>query len=349
MSDFINVSASGSNDGVKSDAVNALTGEKRSTAKSVLFRNIRCDANRNPREESVYTDSRNTFLARSINDFGFDPNEPISVSQRADGLYWVIKGHRRYHAVKTLIEAGLPAVTGESPSPAVGPNPERFKEIPCLVFKGLTLTEELDLLMDHGGIIKLNEREQVRAAREMTGVFSHEIIAKKLGMSRSNYTNGIGKLFVLPECVMTHFLTPESKDNKLPKLTQAARKILVEEHNKDMKLPDARIRVGGPNFMGAWEKFLKEGAPTTPKAMSRDTIEALFGTLSPATDQDIMDLLQAVHDNNTANASTAIARLKMSLKIAGNTVGTNRVTIEEGIVKPISNGEYTDAVQDATC
>jgi hypothetical protein len=332
----VEVSATGDQPVREVNATEAFARTK--TFKDVDRTKIKADLVRNPRDPKVYKDGRNKFLARAIYDFGLA--EDLWVSLRADGFYWILRGHRRFAAIETICNEGLEAVADDPTKPAVPADPTRFAKIKCIVYRGLTPDEELDLVMDHGGVVKLSKQEQFLAAKTMASYgWTHALIAPKLGMTRANYTNGLAKLMLMPQVVQDTFLSTE-KD--APSMSQKTIQLLATEFDKDQKLPGARLRTAGPNFNASWEKFLKEGNTTPDKGMDRAGLAALMVNLNPgSSDQDIIDLIQAIHDNNGMNAATSINRLKALLKIARPETFTR---IEEGI--PATVGSFTEVEDD---
>lgn len=84
-------------------------------------------------------------------------------------LYRVIRGHRRFKAVE-LINANHGSL---------------IKDLSCVVYRGLTEAEEIQLMVDHTGVEPLNDFEMYLAVKRLFGTnLSQEAIGTQLGMSR---------------------------------------------------------------------------------------------------------------------------------------------------------------------
>lgn len=313
--------------------------EATDSIKLITRGHINVDYERNPRLKSKYDRKKASmaWLCRSLLQHGLQ--EPLVVSQRADGTYWLLKGHRRLSAIIIVATEGLEkSGSGIDTLPALAADPDFMVKVRCRVLKGLSIQGEMDILMDHADIVGLTRQEKLLAAKILTQYgFTHHFISKKVGMSRPNYSNSIGKLLMMPTCVEDAYLS-EEKD--APDITQAALKKLSDAYDFDQKAPGARLKVAGPKFNEVWEQV--GNGLVTEKSMSRKDIRTLAGSIS---DPDIRELLEALSNNAGQDAGTAIQRLNARLKASPlqfSTVGTGVQTIEEGIVNTVGNFDRID-------
>lgn len=351
MSEFNNSNETGTDSVLDSDVQDFAVGQPVGTightnaseaADSIKFLSrslINVDLDRNPRQRSKYDRKKASmaWLCRSLLQHGLQ--EPLVVSQRADGTYWLLKGHRRLAAIVIVATEGLEkSGSGIDTLPALAADPDFMVKVRCRVLKGLTIQGEMDILMDHADIVGLTRQEKLLAAKILTQYgFTHDFIAKKVGMSRPNYSNSLGKLLMMPTCVEEAYL---SEDKDAPDITQAALKALAAAYDADQKSPGARLKVAGPQFATVWEQV--GNGLATDKSMSRKNIRTLAGSIS---DPDIRELLEAISNDQGQDAGTAIQRLTARLKagpIQFNTVGTDVKTISEGIVNTVGGFDRAD-------
>ena len=314
-------------------------GEKKKTLKSLPTAKLVMDLARNPRKRNVYADDNNQKLARNIVDYGLQ--SPIVVNIRENGVPIVLCGHRRLIAIRTYQTEGLKAVKGnEGKQPALAADPKFLTEVPCIVYQGLTLEEEMDLVMDHGPVLLLTEQEKFMAAKAMIGVgFNHAFIADKLGMSRANFTNFFAKLIKLPDVVQEAFL---SDDEKAPKITQETAKALEKAYAEDQKAPNAVFKVGGDKFNAEWDRVVSQGSTPRVKMLTVEKLEQMASVLNRSTDSDLMDLLIAITKGNMQGAQDAVNRIRNLINAGNSTVNTGVTRIEEGIATTV--GDYVPVV-----
>lgn len=299
---------------------------------------INVDFSRNPRQLSKYDRKKASmqWLARSLVVHGLQ--EPLVVSQRADGTIWLLKGHRRYSAILIVVEFGVDkSGSGIDAQPALPADPNFMSKVRCRVLKGLTIQGEMDMLMDHVDIVGLDRAEKLLSAKILTSHgFTHEFIARKVGMSRPNYSNSLGRVLQLPSCVESEYLS-EAKERVA--ITQKAIKALGMAYDLDQKTPGARLKTAGPNFAAKWEE-VKVGL-ADDKAMSRKDIREVAGVVG---DTDLQELLEAISNNAREDVGSALHRIKARLAAspgAFSTQGTGVVTVEEGI--PSTVGDFVQA------
>lgn len=286
---------------------------------------LKYDRSRNPRLAKRYEAKSLSPLVRSLANHGLQ--EPITGSERADGSLWVLKGHRRLAAIEMLATVGLEK---DAFGPAVPPIPGFGDKIRCRVLKGLTIEGEMDLLMDHADVLALDKREKLLTAKILTRFgFTHEFIAKKVGSSRSNYSNGLARILAMPSCVEEMYLS--EADDALD-ITQEALKPLYAAYEKDLK-NGGNIKEAGPNFRDAWESFVKDGAAPKVKTMSRKDILSVAGVES---DPDLRNLLQAIANGQNHDLGTALERVRLRLANF-DTIGTGVQTVSEGIVSTVGD------------
>lgn len=280
---------------------------------------LRQDRGRNPRKAKRYSAKELSPLARSIAKHGVQ--EPPTVSERENGEPWVLKGHRRLACVILLQTEGL---AKDAFGPAIAPMPDFMPRIRCRILRGLTIEGEIDLVMDHGEVQKLDKQERLLAARIMTGYgLSHEFIATKVGGSRSNYTNGLAKILALPPIVETTYL---SEEDGAPSITQPTLKLLKIAYDRDIASRDCKLKEEGPAFKAAWEFFLKNGTDKIKVMPRKDLLNVATSVIDP----DLRNLLAALAENDKGTVGTLLESLALRLSDLA-TVGTGFVRIEEGI------------------
>lgn len=289
------------------------------TLRVVKTNRLKIDKGRNPRKHREYTPERLSPLARSVLANGLQ--EPPTVSERSDGSLHVLKGHRRLTAILMVQETGIPK---DVYGPEIAPRPDFMTSVKVRVIKGLTMAGEIDILMDHGDVKKLDKQEKLQAARTMVNFgLTHELIAQKLGGSRANYTNGIAKVLALPPIVEMTYL---SEEDNAPSLTQPTLKDLHTAYKKDLDTRASSIKEEGPAFKAAWEHFIKHGTNVI-KVMPRKEMLALAGNQA---DPDVRNLLAALASNDKSEVGTILESLTLRLTDL-TTVNTGFVRVEEGI------------------
>lgn len=104
-------------------------------------------------------------------------------------LYRVIRGHRRFKAVE-MINAN---------------HANLIKDLTCVVYRGLTENEEIQLMVDHTGVEPLNDYEMFLAVKRLFGTnLSQEGIGTQLGMSRGPVQKRIW-MMEMPEVVADNY------------------------------------------------------------------------------------------------------------------------------------------------
>lgn len=286
---------------------------------------IRQDLKRNPRKATRYTAKELSPLVRSIYKHGIQ--EPPTVSERANGEPWVVKGHRRLAALNMLITEGLPK---DAFGPAIDPQPGFMPKVRCRVLRGLSIQGEIDILMDHGDVVRLDKQEKLLAARIMVGYgLSHDFIAGKLGGSRSNYSNGLAKVLSLPQIVEDTYLSTE--DNA-PNVTQPILTVLKAAYDKDRAAKLCGVKEEGPTFKTEWENFIANGT-TRLKVLSRKII---LSVAEVQTDPDVRNILAAIADNDKDSLGLHLENLNGRLTDL-STVNTGFTRIEEGIATTVKD------------
>lgn len=283
--------------------------------KSVKFNSIKLDLDRNPRlPGEAYKPSKIGWLARSIFQHGM--LEMPTVSQRADGSLWLLKGHLRCMAVKLVRTEGIKAGNPASEFPAIEANPHFMDDIDVIVLTGLTPAEELDLVMDHGMVTKLNKRERYRAGKELRKMgWTQEATAQKLGMSRPAFQK-LDAVMRMPQCVEDAYLAdPDDKDAK--HINETLINSLYAAYNEDKKSNGFRPKQFGPKSLLVWEDFLKNGVPQRDKAFSADKMKekAEFED-----DHDLQDLFMAIANGKDDDFNAAVARIHLRLVPFGQIV-----------------------------
>lgn len=116
-------------------------------------------------------------LAQSIRERGV--LEPIVVRPRSDGRYSIIMGERRYRASKL---AGL-------------------EEIPAIVRECSEEEARLDALLENFQREDLNPVERARAIEELLSSYTHEQVAKQLGVTEATIRRHL-EILDLPQAVL---------------------------------------------------------------------------------------------------------------------------------------------------
>lgn len=314
--DMVALSASDKATG-RTDAASA-----KESIRVVNVRDIRVDWDRNPRKHSAYEGPALIALARNIYNYGL--NDAPVLSERADKSLWLVKAHRRLKAILMIQTVGLPEGRSKRDEPAVAADPNFCKEIKCRVLKGMTIQDELDMLMDHVTVVGLDDQEKYLSARILTRAgFTHQFIADKIGVSRSNYSNGLARILAMPQCVEDAYLN-DKEGAKRP--TQEVLKSLYAAFQADQKRPGSRLKEAGPEFTAAWERFVSEGIPAKPKMIPREQLKTQATSLK---DSDLLDVIQAIIDNQPNDLGNALTRLETRLNAANDNESTR--VVSEGI------------------
>jgi hypothetical protein len=210
--------------------------------------------------------------------FGYRPEFPITVSQRKDGTTVVLRGNRRLTAALTLRDT----------------QPDMFAkvfpkgEIPAIIHKGLSDSEEMLLAVDHSTELDRKALSPWGIFRAIAGLMGRgEIkgryaIAEKLGLVKVQTVDGktvrtvqgpyVQKrmdLARLPEFVQSAYKSSPMFGGSDGRFSQIAvgklRKIYDKERNTAATLGKAT----GPEFDAAWSALLNP--PTVESADGSDT------------------------------------------------------------------------------
>lgn len=240
------------------------------TLRTIPFGDIHWDYSRNPR-----VDYDIEPLSADIEENGL--MEPVTVSERADGSIWGLRGHRRSKAIALIIKRG-----GKG-----------FDSILCSVHKGLTMAEEIDLIMDHGSQKPLDREDEVY--RTVASLFRNDFTelhiavkcdalfarakgktpksrpaalalddpAKRAQALKNCWRGRLQKyhaVVVMPDCVEEAYLAQCAGEplEGTPNLTVDRIKDLYSAFLVDK---DANSQIdpisGGPEFKALWKKFRK--------------------------------------------------------------------------------------------
>lgn len=266
----------------------------------VPFESLAIDLDRNPRDADNYDIDG---LSVDIEQNGLQT--PLCVSQRADGTFHLLRGHRRALAIRSILERNPKAA-------------EAFKKVAAVIYEGLSTSEELDLVLDHSNQKNLTRKSEMyrTVASLLRNGFSELAIAIKCDALFARMTNKepdgraaalkltdpseraaalkdvwrgriqeLHNIVRLPCVVEEHWLrqngVPDA-DNafQCPKLTTARIQKLYTAHLADKKA-EAEIDdyAGGPAFDEKWQVFVSEdkkkasGESTTTKRLSASDIE----------------------------------------------------------------------------
>ena len=258
------------------DAANAKGKEQ-----LVDFDRIVADHSRNPRLPSKYTaDGPAGEKARSIWKHGL--LNPLVVSKRRDGSIVVLQGHLRFGGITLIRTTGLPAI-GKDVGTAIPATPSFMQKVKCRVLEGLSLSDELDLLMDHGTQTPLEKREYYVAAKTMLRAgFTEDLIAEKLGFKSRGPASVLVRVARMPECVEAAYMADPKSESYFP-VTDTTINDLFKVYNAEQKRVGSRVKVGGTEFNASWEKVVGEGnAPRIKSLATSEKFPARFcseGTL----------------------------------------------------------------------
>lgn len=261
---------------------------------------LRADFARNPRLESNYAVGPKSQLWVDMFANGFRDDKPLVVNLRDDGFLWVLQGHRRFKVVEELAKL----------------DPERFELIPCLIYKGLTLSEEQEKVVDHFGVKLLNEFEVYQAIKslKMTSNLSEDRIAQLIGKSRG-YVQRRLWVATLPKVVEAEWkkkVQADKDDENVVNITDKALTALSTANTLDKSKGQAS-RAGGPEFAKVWENLVKYGTPEgtvkPSKVMEKKMIEQMRDMLE---NDELSQLLQWVLGDpvKTQDIDNAVTRLR---------------------------------------
>ena len=235
---------------------------------SVKFEDIILDNDRNPRMDSsfnigVLKDEKGKDVPSSfISDIFTNGlrSKPVC-SERQDKSIHLLQGHRRMTAVTTIRKQF----------------PKMFETIEVIVFTGLSETEELDQLIDHGQTQNLNNFELYRAVKSLTlAGFSEEKVMGKLGLSRGmvqKYT----RIMKGPAVMEASFRAHELKEKtELPLMGVADIVKLASANYADSKT-GKKPEDPGSEFAKAWGNLTAIG-----KVSSEKPIKITFRDLEKA-------------------------------------------------------------------
>jgi hypothetical protein len=231
---------------------------------SIDIDSIFAENDRNVRMDEYMQADYGSSLCQNIEDNGFRIDKPLTVAEIVDAnggptRYRVIQGHRRFRAAKALNAK----------------KPNTITEIPCLVFRGLTVQEEMKMLVDQVEVKMLNSFEQYLVVKRllMAGYSEPQIMA--IGQFSRGFVQKRKQIASLPPCVEKAWhekSLPKSK-SFFPNLTDAQIGNLYTAFMKDVS---ADISPEDPEsgFKKLWDGWM-EGKPTSdkPKAMTVDQIK----------------------------------------------------------------------------
>jgi len=235
---------------------------------SVRFEDIILDHDKNPRMNSsfnigVLKDEKGKDVYSSfISDIFTNGlrTKPVC-SERSDKSIHLLQGHRRMTAVEIIRKQF----------------PKMFETIEVIMFAGLSETEELDLIIDHGQVQNLNQFELYRAVKSLTlAGFSEEKVMGKLGLSRGmvqKYT----RIMKGPAVMEASFRAHELKEKtELPLMGVADIVKLASANYADSKT-GKKPEDPGSEFAKAWGNLTAIG-----KVSSEKPIKITFRDLEKA-------------------------------------------------------------------
>ncbi len=223
-------------------------------------------------------------MVESLKIHGFRVNHPLRVSEKSDGRYLVLAGNRRCTGLLFLKTNDPEAYRKALPG----------SKVPCVVDKGLTVEQEVDIMVDHSedlDRVPLDEWSLFQAIKALSGAGfdTQEKIATKLGLRkkdgkpRREYVQVRVNLAALPQ-----FVQDEFRKLTLDRATTAIRWNMVSTLYKVFN--DEFLDYGdgsGPRFQVKWAECM-----TPPNVTDSD--DSVAKSLTPA---------EAIKKAQTANSS----------------------------------------------
>lgn len=193
------------------DTVAPLAESKKTSYKLVPPKDIRINIDRNVRELGVYNPNHHAMkpLIQSMLSVGFAEGNPCTVVAE-NGYYDLLQGHRRYTAACEAIRL-RDAMSSEDRVKI----PE-IKGIPCIVMTGLSESDKLQVIVDHGNIATLNDIEKLECVRRLVHAgMGRAQIAAKMGESAS-WVQLRMELITLPPSVHKEWVKKEHNKSLPP-------------------------------------------------------------------------------------------------------------------------------------
>src|SRR5262249_51319338 len=154
---------------------------------------------------------------------------------RTDGTIHLLQGHLRHAGIGLIRNQGMPAKGKDFP--AIDRDANFMPKVKCRVMKGLSMADELDLIMDHGTTTPLDKRELFVAAKNMLrSGFSEQMIAEKLGFKSRGPASMLIRVARMPAVVEEMYMADPKSDGYIP-MTDAAITELYKAYNADQKKP----------------------------------------------------------------------------------------------------------------
>ena len=278
------------------------------TIRMIGYGRLKADHGRNPRTADRYTAAGEAGAkARSLLQRGLI--RPLLVSEREDGSLWILQGHIRHAAIGLIRTVGLPAGTPKTEKPAVAAIPDFMDKVKCSVLKGLSLKDELDLVMDHGESFPLNKREKYDAAKKLLNAgFSENFVFKKLGMKSRSPVSKLNHVSKMPACVEAMYVMDPKAEGYID-ITDTVIDTLYVAYNKD-KANGCRLKTEGPEFTKLWEDFLANGPSARAKMIPRTKV---LEKAERETDVDFREVLEAIANGDEELLASAAERVRERL------------------------------------
>lgn len=275
----------------------------------------------NPREELDI----DTMVA-SYRHRGYVTGAPVTVSKRANGDLFVLRGNRRTAAAQWLQVN----------------EPETFKrvfadgKIPCLILTGLTLADEIALLIDHGKEQDrrgLSKREELTAMRKllMAGIRGRDAIARALDLVTRTKDDKTGKmvekvrgpyvqprlnLLSLPVDIQTAYLSSTMFGGEDARMQQKHIAELYTAMGNDRKAGKIGANGFGPELTAKWQEILAtvvEDRPSVDRYIAESKATALLQACKSRSAQRLVNVLAGFDQTSKlADVDTEITAIETS-------------------------------------
>lgn len=224
--------------------------------------NLVADFARNPRLASNYASDDKDFkkLVETIDQEGFRSDKPLVVAKYKDNDTWkyrVIQGHRRFAAVTTINKRDNSKCT----------------ELPCIVYEGLSETDEWKLMIDHFHVKGLSEFEQYLAIKRLLlAGLTEEAVANQTGKSRG-FVQRRRWIASAPQVVEDAYRAKAEGTGTLA-LTDPDLQEIKKAMTADQAAGLDNVN-GGPNFSEVWSNITNNGRAKAPEPKSKTRKELL--------------------------------------------------------------------------
>ncbi len=210
-------------------------------------------------------------MVESLKVHGFRTNHPLRVSEKSDGRFLVLAGNRR--------TTGLLFLKAN--------DPEAYRKVlpggkvPCVVDKGLTVEQEVDIMIDHSDDldrVPLDEWSLFMAIKKLSGAGfdTQEKIAVKLGLRkrdgkpRREYVQVRVNLAAMPQFVQDEFRKLTLSRDGTPIRWNMVSKLYKVYNVEFLEYADG----DGPLFKAVWAECMTPAAVADPGENEPKTLTA---------------------------------------------------------------------------